>query len=462
MSLRDSTEYGGRKNMKAKKIITFVLAVMLMCVPLLTVNAEEDPNLLANGNFNEPGLGMWWMRGDWPGGYWTYSSDLGYEETGCLVCTGRGDGGPGMNAGLFYTSQEGQEASFQLIKGEPYKLSFKCNKNGNDCDIYMDVNEGAAGSGHANSSGKWQGVEFTFKAPSGAVKIRCVVNGLAEGGQVAIDDITLVCLSGKQKPEGDTSNKAPVDLVTTELGDNLLSNGNFNNADFSKWWLRTDWNGGYFTPDGNHGIDGSGCLMAVGEGEGTPACNAGVFYTAESGVENYLALEKDKTYQVDASFYRPEGISSLFYIDINEGGGGAGVCTTNEEWEHISFRFVAPEAPIKIRIVANALKPGQNCYVDDVMIREVGGEHTEVIIEEVPEGTPTISAAVDYSNLPPEEEPAEEEQVVPEEEPVTPEEPAEEGLPSHFYYVIAGSGVLVLGAAAAIIAVIVKNKKKAG
>ncbi len=83
------------------------------------------------------------------------------------------------------------------------------------------------------------------------------------------------------------------------------------------------------------------------------------------------------------------------YIDVNEGQCGAGMCSTHDEWETVSFRFVAPEDPVKIRIVANALQPEQNVYVDNVMLREVGAEPTAQEEEETvaDESVPTIQAA---------------------------------------------------------------------
>ena len=142
-------------------------------------------------------------------------------------------------------------------------------------------------------------------------------------------------------------------------------------------------------------MDDTGCLKAIGAGEGTAASNAGVFYSDTEGVENYLRLEVGKTYQMDASFYRPAEVTGSVYIDVNEGQCGAGMCSTHDEWETVSFRFVAPEDPVKIRIVANALQPEQNVYVDNVMLREVGAEPTAQEEEETvaDESVPTIQAA---------------------------------------------------------------------
>lgn len=390
-----------------KKTLTLILAFAL-CLSLFVFPASaEDGNLLINGDFNSAALGYWWMRGDWNGGSWAYSNDQGYEGSGCLIATGFGGGAASCNAGLFYTSQEGNETTFVPMAGENYQLSFMVNfLDGTSNDVYMDVNEGALGSGHANHTGGWEKVSFTFTAPDESpLKIRCVVNALDDDKRVAIDEICLVSLSGNHVPEDIAPGGAVIDKETELLGDNLLANGDFNKANISKWWCRVDWNGGVFGWVDNGGVDNSGCLMATGAGEGTTACNAGVFYTGSEGVENFLQLEEGKTYQVDCSFFKPEGVNGSFYIDIDEGKCGAGMCTKNGEWDSCSFRFLAPAEPIKIRVVANALQPGQNVFVDDVMLREVGATPTEKE-EEVPIDTsiPTIQPAVDPATVQEEED----------------------------------------------------------
>ncbi len=380
-----------------KKALSFVLVLMLVSGLLVFTASAEGANLFVNGDFNSAALGYWWMRGDWNGGTWEYSNNGGFEDSGCLIVTGFGGGAASCNAGLFYTSQEGNETTFEPVANEQYQLSFMVNfLDGTNNDVYVDINEGALGSGHANHTGGWEKVSFTFTAPSAdPIKIRCVVNALDDGKRVAIDEMSLISLSGNHQPDDAASAGSSIDKETQLLGDNLLDNGEFNKASISKWWCRTDWNGGYFTWTQTGGVDDSGCLMAIGAGEGTPACNAGVFYTGSEGVENYLQLTPGKTYQVDCSFFKPEDVKGSFYIDINEGKCGAGMCTKNGEWDSASFRFLAPEEPIKIRIVANALQPGQNVYVDNVMLREVGATPTEKKEETVIDSSiPTIQPAV--------------------------------------------------------------------
>lgn len=429
-----------------KKILSLVLALLIMASAGIVCVSAEGANLLNNGDFNTSATGYWWMRGDWNGGTWSYSASDGVDGSGCLIATGAGDGSAACNAGLFYTDTEGNESTFVPVAGEQYQLSFMVNFiDGTSNDVYMDINEGALGSGHANHTGGWEKVSFTFTTNDDSpIKIRCVVNALEAGKRVAVDEIYLVSLSGNHQPDASVTAQSTVDKETQLLGDNLFDNGQFNKASISKWWCRTDWNGGYWTWVDGEGVDGTGCLKAIGAGEGTTACNAGVFYTATEGQENYLQLTEGKTYQVDATFMRPDGVTGALYIDVNEGQCGAGSCTTNGEWESVSFRFVAPADPIKVRIVANALQPGQNVYVDDVMIREVGATPTEAEEETVIDPTiPTIRANIV-------EEPAVEEPEVAEEEKTS---------ASATPFIIAGAGVVAaIGAAAA---VVLTKKKKA-
>ncbi len=381
-----------------KKVLTLILsALMLMSLVVVGVSADGG-GLLQNGDFNSGNLTGWWMRADWNGGTWQHTASGGYEGTGGLTVTGVGEGTADQNAGLFYTVSEGQEAGFAALPNEEYKLSFMVHYDeGVEADVYMDVNEGALGSAHAGGAGGWEGVSFTFTAPAEAskLKIRLVVNGLAADETITVDDISLISLSGNHKAESNGSDPA-ADLETQLLGDNLLDNGSFNSAAVSKWWFRVDWNGGYWMPMDGVGVDGTGGIQATGAGTGQNFENAGVYYTGQEGQEAYLQLESGKTYQVDASFFRPADYEGNLFIDINEGRLGAGKCSTNEEWETVSFRFVAPNTPIKVRIVANALASGKKAFADDIMIREVGATPTEVEEEntEPEEILPSIQAVV--------------------------------------------------------------------
>ena len=195
----------------------------------------------------------------------------------------------------------------------------------------------------------------------------------------------------------------------------------------------------------NGGVDDTGCIVANGFGTGLPGENAGAFYTGTEGVENYLQLEVGKTYQMDVDLFRPEGYSGNLYVDVNEGGCGVASCTTNGEWEHVSFRFLGVADPVKVRIVANALPTGGVAYVDNVMIREVGAEPTAAEESEGPkEILPTIQAAVDYNAVTEEE--------------VTEEPSTEESSGNWIIWVVIAAVVVIV----AVVILVVLKKKKGG
>ena len=382
-----------------KKALSIILAILMLCSLVVVGVSAQDNNLLLNGSFNTTALSNWWMRGDWNGGSWNYTHNEGVDGTGALILTGVGAGTADQNAGLFYTPEVPNEFGFVPMAGESYKVSFMVYyAEGSHGDVYIDINEGALGSGHAAGNSGWNGVEFTFTAPSDdAVKLRLVANSFGDGEKIVVDDISVVSISGNHLPDPSLSGGAELDLTTELLGDNLLINGEFNSAATSKWWFRTDWNGGYFMHQANGGVDDTGCIVANGLGSGQPFENAGAFYTGQEGVENYLQLKEGVTYQLDVDLYRPEGYTGNLYVDVNEGGCAVAGCTTNGEWQHISTRFIGVKDPVKVRIVANALPTGGVAYVDNIMIREVGAEPTAVEDEGTKEVLPTIQAAVDYS-----------------------------------------------------------------
>lgn len=245
-----------------KKVISLILTLlMLMSVAVIGVSAAGG-NLLYGGDFNSGALKNWWMRADWNGGTWSYASGEGNEGTGALKVTGVGAGNPDQNAGLFYTEQEGQEYGFKPMADEQYQVSFMVNYPADvSADVYVDINEGALGSGHATGAGGWEKVSFNFTAPSDEkIKVRLVVNSLGDGETVIIDDFYITSLSGNHEAEaGSTSEgggKGVLDSETELLGDNLLENGSFEKAMTSKWWFRVDWNGGYWMRMDGVGKDG--------------------------------------------------------------------------------------------------------------------------------------------------------------------------------------------------------------
>lgn len=160
------------------------------------------------------------------------------------------------------------------------------------------------------------------------------------------------------------------------LGYNELINGDFEDASLMKyWWNRTDWNGGAWAREEGMGYNGTAGLVARGTGAGNADQNAGVFYTIMGeGKEASLDLEAGKTYVLTYKVFRPAGVDSYTYIDINEGQVATAAASLNGEWETVTARFVAPEGVLKIRAVSNALAEGEYVIIDDVELRQVGGD----------------------------------------------------------------------------------------
>ena len=164
-----------------------------------------------------------------------------------------------------------------------------------------------------------------------------------------------------------------------ELGYNELLGGDFEDADRMKyWWVRSDWNGGLFRREAGKGFDGSYGLVATGRGNGEPERNAGVYYSLlGEGHEDSLTLKEGETYVISYKVFRPDGVNANVYLDIS--GKANAPASLHGEWETVTARFVAGKDPIVLRIVANALKEGEQIYIDDVELRMVGGD---------PNGTP--------------------------------------------------------------------------
>ena len=144
------------------------------------------------------------------------------------------------------------------------------------------------------------------------------------------------------------------------------------------WWVRSDWNGGLFRREAGKGFDGSYGLVATGRGNGEPERNAGVYYSLlGEGHEDSLTLKEGETYVISYKVFRPDGVNANVYLDIS--GKANAPASLHGEWETVTARFVAGKDPIVLRIVANALKEGEQIYIDDVELRMVGGD---------PNGTP--------------------------------------------------------------------------
>ncbi len=342
--------------------------------------------LLRNGSFNSTVISYWWFRPDWGGGTMSYSWTGGVDGTGAMVATGNGAGGD-TSAGMTYNSpanQGVQEQYLQLIEGETYTLSFDVLRNSNavvemtlhSADwtpvVFNNVSNAADGGTalQASKTGQWETISGKFTAPAGEVIIRFAAINLANGEKVYIDNISLVSDSGAQQPDFTEED--------TTLGYNIIIGGDAE-GDTSYWWVRKDWNGGIFEVKNGVGVNGSKAFVATGVGAGTEDQNAGMYYVPPSyqGVqEEFLKLEAGKEYHLQASFYIPDGVSSAakLFMDINNGALGTITSTVQGEWETLVLRFIAPEEPIILRVVANGLPEGQQVFVDNIELREVGGD----------------------------------------------------------------------------------------
>lgn len=231
--------------------------------------------------------------------------------------------------------------------------------------------------------------------------LRVYIDTPSEGTQIFIDDLKVkgpgVSLTQKFKTADhkDTvtwlAGKAthiPAGYEPYEegeiLGFNELVGGDFEDpANMKYWWNRTDWNGGKWERKEGVGYEGSAGLVATGKGPGTNDYNAGIFYTiAGEGSEASLPLTAGKTYVLTYKVFRPVGVDAYVHIDINEGQVIDAAASKNGEWETVTARFVAPSGALKIRLVANSLATGEKVYVDDIEIRQVGGD---------PNGVPNTS-----------------------------------------------------------------------
>ena len=176
------------------------------------------------------------------------------------------------------------------------------------------------------------------------------------------------------------------------LGYNEIINGDFESAELMKyWWSRSDWNGGVWQREAGAGFGGSAGLVATGKGDGSSIYNAGCFYTlAGEGHEESITLKEGKTYVLTYKVFRPAGVDAYTYIDINEGQVVTAAASENGVWETVTRRFVAPGGAIKFRIVAGGLADGEKVYIDDIELRQVGGD---------PSGNPQTGDAVPVALL---------------------------------------------------------------
>ncbi len=310
------------------------------------------------------------------------------------------------------TTANGYAAYYMRSKLKPntkYTVTFDMISNTTEISAMVDL-EGLGGvatqSVKNTKADTWQEMSVTIKTsedykesstkdvPELGWPLRIYVNS-AMDAQVFVDNIVVKASNGKVLFKQNFAEAGIEDIVTWNggnavhipvgyvpeqegevLGFNELVNGDFEDSSLmSYWWGRTDWNGGSWAAEAKMGYEGSVGMVARGTGAGTADQNAGCFYTLYGeGKEATLTLNAGKTYVLKYKVFRPEGVDSYTYIDINEGAAVNGTATANGEWETVTARFVAPEGAVKIRMVVNALADGEYVVFDDIELRQVGGD----------------------------------------------------------------------------------------
>lgn len=313
------------------------------------------------------------------------------------------DGSDGYGCISFWTGKT--DGVHNLKTGETYTVSFDAIGVKDGVVMFDCVDGGVPGGSHTFTTNDWEKVSITFTntydyaANAGSDKDVNGVNGrvyVVDLNSIYVDNIVITDASNNEvfawkditaadvSPAGSWGDGASVkELVKAEepeepeeepaikeetkeevLGANELAGASFGAAsDANNWWFRADWNSSWKIEDG--------VLVAIGSG----ADNNGAFYNTQGeGQEYSLTLKKGETYVVSMKVFRPAGVDSDSYLDINEGALASIHAEKNGEWETLTARFVANDKPIKLRLVVNALADGETVMFDDIELRMVGGD----------------------------------------------------------------------------------------
>ncbi len=324
------------------------------------------------------------------------------------------DGSDGYGMIAFWTGKTGEE--YNIKPGEQYTVTFDAVGVKDGVVMFDCVDGGVPGGSHTFTTNDWEKVSITFTNTytyepeytdasdptkvTNADKIGNGVNGrvyVVDTNSIYVDNIVITDADGAtvyewtditapdgapagswgdgasikelvlvDEPEDEPEDKPVLKEETKEevLGANELAGASFDKAsDANNWWFRADWNSSWKIEDG--------VLVAVGSG----ADNNGAFYNTQGeGQEYSITLKKGETYVVSVKVFRPAGVDSDSYLDINEGALASLHAEKNGEWETLTGRFVANDKAIKIRLVVNALAEGETVMFDDVEIRMVGGD----------------------------------------------------------------------------------------
>lgn len=259
-------------------------------------------------------------------------------------------------------------ATLPVAAGKQYSVSYWGYKD-TAAATYLDVHDGDVDNNQLiqlgiDNPGSWQNPGAVITPTQDKIRIRIVVDNYSSGN-FYVDDIKF------------EEYEAP-----GVLGDNLFIGGDIEPSVLTNLWFRTDWNGGTWEAKDGVGKGGSKGLTAVSVVDNPGGeYNIGLYYSTLGQQPGPLKLEAGKTYELGFDVYRGAGVDSAVYMD-DEGGNATNVSATkNGEWESVSGRFVATSADYNFRLVCNALSRGEEVYVDNMYLREVG---TESEITDVP------------------------------------------------------------------------------
>lgn len=337
-----------------KQRLSLLVAIILVLTTLITPLQATDSlgaEMIANGSFESADLDNWWLRVDWNGGTWQRVTTGGRSNSAALMATGQGTGLSSENAGVYYTSQEGNESTLQLDGGSTYRLTFWVKRDtGVTSNVYMDVNEGALGSASATKTGEFEQLTVEFVAPSTPIKLRCVANALKTGQKVWLDDVSLR-------------------KVSTGYGENLVPNGSF---ELGSGTSATGWN-----------QDARWTRVGAENGV-TPASGSSMMKvlstTTALTIGTPMTVKANTYYEYSCKIYR-KSLGGTAYCNLlnssqaDIAGTQIGTETVANEWYEISLTFyTGNNTTIYPRCVVDNTSTsltGQAVYFDDIQFREV-------------------------------------------------------------------------------------------
>ena len=328
-------------------------------------------NVLENGDFEDTDMSKWWNRQDWNGGNWVRTDGVGFGGTVGLAAESKVDSPDGSyNIGMFYTLQEGNEATLTLEAGKVYELSAKFFRAaGVDSYLYMDVNEGALGNIAATKNGEWEEVKTRFEAPSTPIKLRLVCNALAKGEKVYVDDIKLAQVNSSLDRVDGVPDRSLAINGSMENGQNTIAD-DWNQTSV---WKRTAEENGVKPVNGEY--------MMKAEATATAIC-----------IGSAITVKPNTYYTYSGWLYRTDNKGTAYFNILDENKrdiAGTQIGTDSVgEWVRSSYTFYSGDhTKVYPRMVvdgtADAAPSGAPIYFDDVMFVEQVWEDNKAFPEGV-------------------------------------------------------------------------------